>query len=799
MKRISCLALVLCLCLGLFAGCAETPVEPAPTPPAEETPTPTPEPMPEPIGKGFSFTRENMPRMDGSTSLVPLSQAAASLLLGESRESVEDLVRFNRTSQSYRNLMYGQCDILIASVPSADVYEELDNNNFLYEMEPIATDALIFVVNEGNPVDNLSTEQIIGIYTGEITNWSEVGGADEPIAAFQRNSGAGSQALMEKLVMGDIPMMTPPTDLMAGSMGELMEYVRSYDNSAGAIGYSVYYYANDMRMAEGLKIIAVDGVEPTDENIRIGAYPHLSNYYTVIGADEPAESPARIMFEWLQSAEGQRLVQSEGYVPVKSEADFDGLLTVGGWAVETHPEVLTAVDTPEAKYSRLSEERIETLAARDDYGALYPFVGLVNYSEWDGAKPVYGLFDSQSRIVCDPGYSEVSRLCYWGNGQNQYVPLLLLGRSVEGEMRYSIATLDGAFVSPEYNSVRGCNYGAICSNGYSDPDFVIYDFGGNIIFRGGDMKLNGLRFESVYDMDGLYMLAWLNDGEGSDAYVIDIEGNITAGPWASAEFARDGRIIATKSFDYASTGLADCFGNWIIEPKYQHLTEHRMHYITSDTRELYTGGGILQHVFGKDYSMSGLGIIDGESFRFLHNGSTIPLEGEWQGFYSKVDCPVIYKQSENSIELMNVLSGKTLTLETFPDGDYPQLSQLMMDYVAGPFSALEYIVFWDGEPWGSAELISWDLETRFTVENSSPGMSNFSTVMDEFSLQEYICVRYVDKEPALYSAELELIASPGEWTNVWNGCLVNTDEAFCTYTDASGEVIFRYPLMINGD
>ncbi|MBQ8899570.1 MAG: substrate-binding domain-containing protein, partial [Akkermansia sp.] len=552
------------------------------TPPAPEaTPELTPAVTPEPEGdkedeKTFAFTRENMPRMDGSTSLVPLSQAAAGLLLGESREDVESLVQFNRTSQSYRNLMWNQCDILIASVPSADVYEELESFNFRYEMAPIATDALIFVVNEGNLVDNLTTEQIIGIYTGEITNWSEVGGADEPIAAFQRNSGAGSQALMEKLVMGDTPMMTPPTELMAGSMGELMEYVRSYDNSAGAIGYSVYYYANDMRMAEGLKIIAVDGVEPTDENIRTGAYPHLSNYYTVIGADEAEDSPARVMFEWLQSAEGQRLVQSEGYVPVKSEEDFDSLATASGFLVATHPEALGTVNTPEAKYSRLSEEKIEVLAARDDYGGLHPFVGLVNYSEWNGSNPVYGLFDAQGRIVCDPVYSEVSRLSYWGSGQEQYVPALLLGRSVEGEMRYSFSTLDGCFVSPEYSSVRGCNLGIICSNGYGDPDFVIYDFGGNIIFRGSDMKLNGLRFESIDDTDGSYMLVWLDDGSGSKAYVMDMEGNITAGPWESAEFARDQRIIATLSFDYPSTGLADCSGNWIIQPKYRHLTEHRM-------------------------------------------------------------------------------------------------------------------------------------------------------------------------------------------------------------------------------
>ncbi|MBR2879470.1 MAG: substrate-binding domain-containing protein, partial [Oscillospiraceae bacterium] len=337
-KRLISLILALMLCLSLLAGCGEAPVPPAAQPTPEASPEPTPEPTPELApeieGTPFAFTRENMPLMDGSTSLVPLAQAAASVLLGENRDDTEALTQFNRTSQSYRNLMWDYCDILIASVPAESVFEELEQQSFAYEMEPIATDALIFVVNEANGVDNLTTEEIIGIYSGEITNWSQVGGADEPIAPFQRNAGAGSQALMEKLVMKDVPMMTPPAEYMAGSMGMLMEYVKSYDNSANAIGYSVYYYANDMRMADGLKIISVDGVEPTDENIRSGAYPHLSNYYTVIAADEPSDSPARVMFEWLQSAEGQRLVEREGYVPVMDLTDApEKTATSGGFVV----------------------------------------------------------------------------------------------------------------------------------------------------------------------------------------------------------------------------------------------------------------------------------------------------------------------------------------------------------------------------------------------------------------------------------------------------------------------------------
>lgn len=304
LKRLSCAALALVLALPL-AACGGQQAASTPTPGAD--------------GGAVVFTRENMPRLDGSTATAPLAQAAAAVLLGESEEDVADLIDFSRTTESYRQLMQGNADLLIAAEPNAAVFDEMEEAGFEVQMEPLATDALVFMVNEDNPVDSLTTEQLRGIYSGEITNWSEVGGADLDIVPFQRNAESGSQVLMEKLVMDGAEMTEPPEGYMIASMVGLMDAVKEYDNSSNAIGYSVYYYAHDMQMAGGLKLLKIDGVAPEAATIRSGEYPFLNPYYVAMNAAEPEGSMTRVLYDWLLGPDGQKLVDMKGYVSVNGE------------------------------------------------------------------------------------------------------------------------------------------------------------------------------------------------------------------------------------------------------------------------------------------------------------------------------------------------------------------------------------------------------------------------------------------------------------------------------------------------
>ncbi|MGI6072390.1 MAG: PstS family phosphate ABC transporter substrate-binding protein [Lachnospiraceae bacterium] len=317
MKKPVLIVLSVLLLLNL-AACGKESLQPkeTDTPSAETADSSQPEETDAAQPGQFVFTRENFPRLNGSTSMVPLGQAIASVMLGETREEVADLINFSRTTQSYRELMNGQADLLISGAPPEGIYKEKEDLGFEWEISTFAVDGLVFMVNENNPVDSLTTEQIQGIYSGKITNWNEVGGNDVEIVPFQRNEEAGSQTAMKKLVMGDIPLMEAPAEYVSGSMGDLVEVVASYSDSAAAIGYTVYYYAHDMKMAEGLKLIAINGVQPSAETIRTREYPFINDSYVVIAAGLPDDAPAKILYDWIISEEGQKLIAHEGYVSI---------------------------------------------------------------------------------------------------------------------------------------------------------------------------------------------------------------------------------------------------------------------------------------------------------------------------------------------------------------------------------------------------------------------------------------------------------------------------------------------------
>lgn len=259
---------------------------------------------------------EEYPRVDGSTATLPLSYKLMQAAAGVDEDTARDAIRHNKTTESFYALVDGRADLLLVYEPSEDAWEYAEEMGVELEVQAIGYDAPVFLINDQNPVESLTHDQIVGIYTGEITNWSQVGGDDLPIVPFQRNEESGSQVMMEKLVMDGVSMMEPPKSYMLDSMAGLMDAVRGYENSAGAIGYSVFYYASDMNMANGLKILQVEGVTPSAETIRSGEYTLRNPYYVVMAADTHENSMTAVLYDWILSEDGQKLVSRMGYASV---------------------------------------------------------------------------------------------------------------------------------------------------------------------------------------------------------------------------------------------------------------------------------------------------------------------------------------------------------------------------------------------------------------------------------------------------------------------------------------------------
>lgn len=258
------------------------------------------------------FTNENYPRIDGSTATLPLAEAFKSNFTGTGLSEVE--ITHSKTHNAYVNLIKGSTDLILVTYPSEDESKLAQDEGVELEIVPIVKEAFVFFVNKENPVDNLSLEQIQQIYSGKVTNWKEVGGTDKKILAYQRPENSGSQTGMLSLVMQGIKMMKPTTETVAMSMADIIDVISDYDNGDNAIGYSYYYYATTMYTKDTMKLLAVNGVEPTYENIKNGLYSIQTAYYAVIRKDEPEDSATRKLLNAMKSERGQNVAKEAGYV-----------------------------------------------------------------------------------------------------------------------------------------------------------------------------------------------------------------------------------------------------------------------------------------------------------------------------------------------------------------------------------------------------------------------------------------------------------------------------------------------------
>ena len=254
-----------------------------------------------------------LPVLDGAAALVPVYASVIHSLYPEGSVTYEggafsddnfygenfapdSKMQYQNTVRGYTAVVDGKTDVFFTAAPSEEQRQYAEEQGVELVYVPIGLEAFVFFVNEQNPVEELTVDQIRGIYSGEYTNWAEVGGADRIINPVTRLSGSGSQSTMEKF-MGDRPIARKSLLALTG----------------GAIGFSFRFYLADLIQNDGVKMLALNGVYPSKENIQNGTYPVIAQFYAVYRADNQNEN-IPLLIDWLLSEEGQALIEECGYV-----------------------------------------------------------------------------------------------------------------------------------------------------------------------------------------------------------------------------------------------------------------------------------------------------------------------------------------------------------------------------------------------------------------------------------------------------------------------------------------------------
>lgn len=259
-----------------------------------------------------NIPKQELPIIDGATAAFPVYSAFVHAVYPDTTELYDGVFEYNNTQGGYELLAKKKTDIFIGAAPSKEQIAFAEKNNTTFEYTQIGSEAFVFFVHKDNPIDSLTVEQIKGIYSGKITNWSEVGGKNEKIVPFQRNEGSGSQSMLIRF-MGDTPIIEPDMQTEAGGMGGIIREVADYKNKSTSIGFSFRFYVEGIIRNPDIKMIAIEGVAPTKANIKNGSYPIIAPVYAVTYEGNSNENVHKLI-DWILSDEGQYIIEETGYV-----------------------------------------------------------------------------------------------------------------------------------------------------------------------------------------------------------------------------------------------------------------------------------------------------------------------------------------------------------------------------------------------------------------------------------------------------------------------------------------------------
>jgi len=259
---------------------------------------------------------DQLPVLDGAAALVPVYAAVIENVYPEGCVTYEggtfsddnyygenfaadSKMQYKNTVRGYQAIVDGETDILFCASPSAQQEAYAAQNGVKLVYVPIGREAFVFFVNRHNPVDSLTTQQIRDIYAGVYTNWAQLGGERRAINPVTRLSGSGSQSAMDAFMNGQEIAAKSPFVITGAS-----------------IGFSFRYYMDGIVENGDVKMLALNGVYPSAENIQNGSYPIIAEFYAIYRADNQNEN-IPVLIDWLLSDEGQQLIEESGYIRIR--------------------------------------------------------------------------------------------------------------------------------------------------------------------------------------------------------------------------------------------------------------------------------------------------------------------------------------------------------------------------------------------------------------------------------------------------------------------------------------------------
>lgn len=257
------------------------------------------------LAMGFLLTgcgrgRANIIKISGSSSVGPLVEAEAEVFKKD-MPSITVEVNQLGSSAGIKDAINGTVEIGISSRDLKD--KELESG---IKEKSIAYDGISVIINNENPVQNLTMEQIKDIYIGKVTNWKEVGGEEAPIVLVSREDGSGTRDSFQETVGFNSEEISPQAQISDGS-GSIKTMVAGNKN---AIGYISFSYVDN-----SVHAVSVDGVKPTAENVKNKIYK-LSRPFLLVYKEESLNENSKKFIDFIMSKEGQEIVEEDGLISV---------------------------------------------------------------------------------------------------------------------------------------------------------------------------------------------------------------------------------------------------------------------------------------------------------------------------------------------------------------------------------------------------------------------------------------------------------------------------------------------------